>query len=166
MTAASPLVSSHACGLDHRVARWLTVLALALAWFGQAQAANCSSTGTGNWNTAATWTSCGGTVPQPADTATVNAGHVVTLNAAPAGTATTLTVVGTLAVSSTLTVGTNVAINAGTLQINAGAVVSVGTTIAHFITLSNSAATLFQMNGGTLNVSGGITSATTARAGT
>ena len=146
----------------------LRLVALLLSFFCvmQAQAAACSSTGTGNWNTPATWASCGGTVPAAADTVTVNAGHVVTLNAAPAGVATGLTIVGTLAVSSTLTVSTSVAVNAGTLQVNAGAAMTVGTTIAHFITLSNAAATLLQVNGGTLNVSGGITSATTASAGT
>ncbi len=133
---------------------------------GHVRAAACSSAGTGNWNTPATWTSCGGVVPAAADTVTINAGHVVTLNAAPAGVAASVTVVGTLAVSSTLTVSTNVAVNAGTLQVNAGAAMTVGTTIAHFITLSNAAATLLQVNGGTLNVAGGITSATTASAGT
>lgn len=133
---------------------------------GQALAAACSSTGTGNWNTPATWATCGGVVPTAADTVTVNAGHVVTLNAAPAGAASSVTIVGTLAVSSNLTVGTNVAVNAGTLQVNAGAVIAVGTAITHFITLSNAAATLLQVNGGTLTVAGGITSATTASTGT
>jgi hypothetical protein len=141
--------------------------ALLLFWCaGQALAAACSSAGSGNWNAPATWAACGGVVPAAADTVTVNAGHVVTLNAAPAGAASSVTVVGTLVVSSNLTVGTNVAVNAGTLQVNAGAVMAVGTTIAHFITLSNSAATLLQVNGGSLTVAGGITSATTASAGT
>ena len=139
---------------------------LLFSWAGLVHANACSSTGSGNWNTPATWATCGGVVPAAADTVTVNAGHVVTLNAAPAGAASSVAVAGTLVVSSNLTVGTNVAINAGTLQVNAGAVMAVGTTIAHFITLSNSAATLLQVNGGTLNVSGGITSATTASAGT
>ena len=144
----------------------LVVALLLLTFACHGRAANCSSTGTGNWNVAGTWATCGGTVPAAADNVTVNAGHIVTLSAAPAGVATTLTIVGTLVVSSTLTVSTNVAVNAGTLQINAGAAVNFGTTIAHFVTLSNSAATLLQVNGGTLNVTGGITSATVASAGT
>ncbi|MEK7650593.1 MAG: hypothetical protein AAB364_01840 [Patescibacteria group bacterium] len=42
----------------------------------------CQSNGTGggNWNTAGTWTSCGGTVPQAADTVTIVNGDTVTLD--------------------------------------------------------------------------------------
>lgn len=41
-------------------------------------AAACSSNATGNWNAAATWTSCGGGVPQAGDTVTIGA-HTVTV---------------------------------------------------------------------------------------
>src|SRR5205807_2631916 len=43
--------------------------------------ANCLSNATGNWNAAATWTTCGGTFPGVADNATVRNGHLVTLTA-------------------------------------------------------------------------------------
>src|SRR5664279_1832492 len=49
----------------------------------KADAANaCTSNGTGNFNVATTWTNCGGTTPQVADTITINTGHTVTLVAA------------------------------------------------------------------------------------
>jgi hypothetical protein len=43
-------------------------------------AAVCVSAGTGNWGTAATWSSCGGIVPKDGDSVTIQTGHTVTLN--------------------------------------------------------------------------------------
>lgn len=40
---------------------------------------NCISAQTGNFNAAATWTSCNSTTPQTTDTITINNGHTVTL---------------------------------------------------------------------------------------
>ena len=63
----------------------------------KAFAAACVSTGSGNWTSAATWTSCGGGYPGQtinSDTATIAAGHIVTLNANPANPINRLTVTG------------------------------------------------------------------------
>ena len=63
----------------------------------KAFAAACQSTGSGNWTSPATWTSCGGGYPGQtinSDTATILAGHIVTLNANPANPINRLTVAG------------------------------------------------------------------------
>lgn len=45
---------------------------------------NCTSNvASGNWNTAGTWTNCGGGVPQAGDMVTILNGHTVTLNTNP-----------------------------------------------------------------------------------
>ncbi len=64
----------------------------------------CQSTGTANWNLAGTWTNCGGTVPQAADTFQVMDNHVVTLdvNASVAGG-----IVGSASVGAVLVLGQN-----------------------------------------------------------
>jgi hypothetical protein len=60
-------------------ARWrpraiAALLLLASAMLhGNASAAICTATGTGNWNVPATWSGCGGGVPGAADTARINA---------------------------------------------------------------------------------------------
>ncbi|HEY6898309.1 MAG TPA: DUF6701 domain-containing protein [Rhodocyclaceae bacterium] len=84
--------------------------------------ANCSSTATGNWNTAGTWTSCRGGVPLAGDTATINNGHTVTLNVTTpaiasltvnsggvltASAANTLTLAGNLVNNGSITLGTS-----------------------------------------------------------
>ena len=49
-------------------------------WLGAnpfASAATCASTAPGDWNTAGTWTSCGGSVPQVGDDVTIT--HAVTI---------------------------------------------------------------------------------------
>ncbi len=153
----------------------LIVPAIFAFFFAQdALAVACNSTGTGNWATIATW-SCGH-IPVAADTVTIATGNVVTLNSA-AGTVTSLTVSGTLVVSSSLTVSgaasNVVAINGGKLQLLAGTAMSVvgGTPASNnialnAITLSNSASSIFEMDGGTLTISGGLSSTATANAGT
>ena len=58
-------------------------------------AAACTSIASGNWTSPATWTSCGGGYPGQtinSDTATIAAGHTVTLNANPANPISRLTV--------------------------------------------------------------------------
>ena len=60
---------------------WLRAVALAIALATVGQAANtCTDTATGNWSAAGTWTSCGGTIPQPGDTVQISGGHTVTLD--------------------------------------------------------------------------------------
>jgi len=67
----------------------------------KADAANaCSSNGTGNFNVAATWTNCGGTTPQAADTITINNGHTVTLVATTAVAGITINSGGVLAANT------------------------------------------------------------------
>lgn len=49
-----------------------------------ASAAVCqSNVATGDWNTAGSWTNCGGLVPQTADTVQILSGHTITLNTSP-----------------------------------------------------------------------------------
>lgn len=80
--------------------RLLTIITLFVAlWVlmptNKAFAAACTSTGSGNWTNPAIWTSCGGGYPgqtSNSDTATVAAGHTVTLNANPANPINRLTV--------------------------------------------------------------------------
>lgn len=57
----------------------LIVLVMFLCAPSLAWANACSSAGSGNWNSAATWTSCGGTFPGNGDTFTINSGHTVTV---------------------------------------------------------------------------------------
>jgi len=54
------------------------VFLLLVLWAGEAAAAACNSKGTGNWNTAGTW-SCGH-VPAAGDSVTILNGHTITLN--------------------------------------------------------------------------------------
>jgi hypothetical protein len=74
----------------------------------KAFAAACQSTGSGNWTSPATWTSCNGGYPgqtSNSDTATILAGHIVTLNANPANPINRLTVAGEFfAGANTLTI--------------------------------------------------------------
>lgn len=142
----------------------LIISAIFIFFSPAALAAACTSTGTANWSVIATW-SCGH-VPVAADTVTIATGNTITLNSA-AGTVTSLTVSGTLVVSSSLTVSGAVAVSAGKLQLLAGTAMSVGgTTGTNFVSLSNSASSVFEMDGGTLSIAGGLASASTASAGT
>jgi len=54
----------------------------------------CVSQANGNWNTAGTWTNCGGVVPTSADDVTINAAHTVTID--------TSSVINSLIVNGTL----------------------------------------------------------------
>ena len=60
-------------------------LFLFLCAFGTpAVALTCTSNvAAGNWNTAGTWTACGGVVPTAADDVVINAGQTVTLDTSP-----------------------------------------------------------------------------------
>jgi len=148
-----------------RHAQLIVPVVFAIFFAPAALAAACTSKATGNWANAAIWTCVGG--PASGDTVTIAAGNVVTLNSPPVGPVASLTVSGTLTVSSSLTVSGAVAISAGYLQLLAGTAMSVGgTTGTNFISLSNSASSVFEMDGGTLSIAGGLASASTASAGT
>ena len=75
---------------------FLLCLALWVFWpVSPTFAAACTSIASGNWTSPATWTSCGGGYPGQtinSDTATIAAGHTVTLNANPANPISRLTV--------------------------------------------------------------------------
>lgn len=77
---------------------WAAIVLLAALFLiptQSAYAAACVSNGSGNWTSAATWTSCNGGYPgqtSNSDTATIASGHTVTLNANPANPISRLTV--------------------------------------------------------------------------
>lgn len=111
---------------------FLLVLPNALFWFPTnvlAAGNACTSNATGNWNTAGTWTSCGGTVPQAADTVTILNTHTVTLNTSPTVVDVTINTGGTLTVSAsnTLTL-TGSWSNSGTFTAGTGTVIFTATT--------------------------------------
>ena len=125
---------------------------------GQAFATAITSAGTGNWNTAATWTPV--QVPTNLDTVTIAAGHTVTVNVD--AVAQGLTVMpgspgGTLTFASntppyTLDVGANGISNQGTFNAtNAGAITSAATAAGIHGVYNNRT---FIMGSGTLNTSG------------
>jgi hypothetical protein len=111
--------------------------------------ANCLSNATGNWNAAATWTTCGGTFPGAADNATVRNGHLVTLTAN--ASAASLTLNGSGSGNSAVDVNTRTLTIGGGLTINGAAggnfagytvstgTVTVGGTLAVTGTLSGTA---------------------------
>ncbi|HVL34865.1 MAG TPA: DUF6701 domain-containing protein [Burkholderiales bacterium] len=101
--------------------RWLVFGMTTLLASGFAHSADCLSNGNGNWNAAATWTSCGGGTPGAADTATIRNNHNVTLTAAAAAQAVTITSATPNNTTSTLIVGTQtLTIGAGGLTISGG----------------------------------------------
>ena len=107
----------------------------------------------GNWNDATTWNK--GSVPTSADTATIVAGHTVTVDGSYTAAINTLTINGTGALTlsgNTLTIA-NTLTNAGTLTAAAGTLAVTG---AAATGISNSGT--FVLNGGTVNV--GITNNT------
>lgn len=136
-----------------------------------------NGTGGGNWNTAATWSSCGGTTPQSADTVTITAGDTVTLNTSPTITSlvlgsgaanTTLSDDGTgrtLTISGTVDMGQPTSIVfANTWNINTGTA-----TVGGLITFSGTAPSSKQVakiviTTGTLNANGGMTFTSSASA--
>lgn len=77
--------------------------------------ATCTSTGTGNWGTAGTWTGCGGLVPQTGDTVIIAVGHTVTVNVN-TNNISSLTVNGTLTVGATVTVSGDLTVS-GTVNV-------------------------------------------------
>ncbi len=99
-------------GSKRRPHRFAALLLLASATLhGNAAAAICTATGTGNWNLPATWSDCGG-VPGAADTARINAVTPVTVVTIPTGVAVTVARIEfgasgspTLTVDGALTVG-------------------------------------------------------------
>ncbi len=88
-----------------------------------AYAAACVSTGSGNWSDPATWTACGGVIPQAGDTVAVAATHVVTVDTDTAALA-GLTVDGTVIFDETGT-GRTMTVT-GDLTVNSGGSFTVG----------------------------------------
>jgi hypothetical protein len=133
----------------------------------EAQAATCTSTGTGNWNTAGTW-SCG-SVPGAGDDVTIANGHVVTINAAPTNdTINSLTIAGggnttTLTFSGpyTLTVTNNVVLNASTAAVTRSIAVGTGTLNAANLTINggntSNWASSVTVSTGTVTLTGNLT---------
>jgi fibronectin-binding autotransporter adhesin len=142
----------------------LRFLALVFLWLYTFSAfgANCLSNATGNWNAAATWTTCGGTFPGAADNATVRNGHLVTLTAA--ASAASLTLNGSGAGNSAVDVNTRTLTISGGLTINgaaggnfAGYTVSTGTvTVGGTLAVTGTlAGTAIQFTGAAnLNIAG------------
>src|SRR3989344_1646436 len=104
-------------GLRYAAERKPEELALAV------NACQSNGTGGGNWDTAASCTSCGSTTPQAADTVTVVSGDTITLNATGSVTDLTINAGGILTVSGTnsLSIAGNFA-NAGTFTPGTGTV--------------------------------------------
>ena len=100
-------------GSKRRLRGCAALLLLASATLhGNAVAAICTATGTGNWNVPATWSGCGGSVPGAADTARINAVTPLTVVTIPTGVAVTVARIEfgasstpTLTVDGSLTVG-------------------------------------------------------------
>ena len=106
---------------------FIFVIVLLFSFFSfahQVSANACESAATGNWSDAGTWSSCGGTTPQSADTVTILDTHVVTLNTNATVATTTIASGGTLTEDSngrllTLTTGWS---NSGTFNPGTGTV--------------------------------------------
>ncbi len=91
----------------------------------------CQSAGTGNWSDAANWTSCGGTVPQAADTVQILNTHNVTEDTA------SVTVAGvTIDNGGTLTVSTTNAITVSGNWSNSGTFTSATGTVTFSSTVT------------------------------
>lgn len=85
---------------------------------------NCTSQATGSWGTASTWTNCSGGIPQAGDSATIAAGHNVTLNVnTPALASLTINNTGTLTNTGSNTITLSGAFaNSGTYSGGTGAI--------------------------------------------
>lgn len=96
-----------------------------------AYALACVSAGSGGWNVAGTWGACGGGVPGAADTVTINAGHVVTIDGnATAGNAPASATTYNIDISGTLywpnTPGADWTFTArSSIRINAGGILQI-----------------------------------------
>lgn len=116
------------------------MMAAALACAGgRANAATCTSTGTGNWSSPSTWSGCGGGVPGAGDTVTIaNLNHTVTVDTNRSASSLTFATGGnfsnlTLANGVTLTVTNTMTVNganggSGTRRVTVGvnSVLNVG----------------------------------------
>lgn len=81
-------------------------------------AITCTSTGSGNWQTAATWSNCSGSYPTTSGmNASIGAGHIITLSSGVTS--------GTLTVAGTLTTN-NYTVSATTLTISSGGTLTAG----------------------------------------
>ena len=121
----------------------LLLLALLSGVVGDALGAACLSNlggGTGNWNVAATWTSCNGVTPQAADTVQIRGGDTVTMN--------------TTATVSSLLVGSTAGNNTSTLTFAAGSSLTVGGTITMSGNNGNRHGVINMAAGGTLVANG------------
>jgi|GEM_PF-1979010 len=107
----------------------------------------------GNWNDATTWSK--GIVPASSDTATIVAGHTVTVDGSYTAAINTLTInsTGALTLSGNTLIVANTLINAGTVTAAAGTLAVTGAAASG---IANSGT--FVLNGGTVNV--GITNNT------
>ena len=109
----------------------------------EALGANCLSNATGNWNAAASWTTCGGTFPGAADNVTVRNAHVITLTANASAASVTI--------NGSTTNNTYIDVNTRTLTIGGGLTIS-GATGGNFAAYTVSTGTVTV--GGTLAVTG------------
>ena len=173
MTAPRPRPLLH-------LALWLATAFLTL---GAAEAANCLSNASGNWNAPGTWTGCAGGNGTPAntpgtnDTATVRNGHNVTLTAAASALQVSITSAAGNNTTSQLTVAAQTLnVGANGLSISGGAgnrvallSLSTGTvTVTGNVTFAGTAANarLTFTGAGTLNVGGNFPNGGTFAAGT
>src|SRR4029079_3204513 len=134
-------------GVQHPMKRDRVRLLLAVALLagvtGNAFAAACLSNlggGTANWNVAATWTSCNGGIPQPADTVQIRGGDTGTMN--------------TTATVASLLVGSTAGNNTSTLTFAAGSSLTVGGDTTTSGNNSNRNGVINMAAGGTLVANG------------
>lgn len=128
----------------------LCMCVLLLAWGTDAVAVTKTSTGSGNWVAAATWTPAG--VPTAADDVIIQAGHTITMNSSP-GVALSLTINGTAdwAQARTTDIGAGgVTINAGgdITGTVAGVLTSTGGLVINAVTTSNTVQVILQTTAG------------------
>jgi hypothetical protein len=113
----------------------LIIVVLLTGLQGLAYGVNKSSTGTGNWNTAGTWTPSG--VPAAGDVVTILSGHTVTVNVNTNNLASlTINSGGTLTVAGNTVTATSIAVNGtinrtGTAAITGTLVFNNGSTYQH-----------------------------------
>lgn len=151
---------------------------LLLAHAGSVLAAACLSNATGNWNAAATWTSCGGGFPGTADTAQIRNAHTVTLTAPAAASSVSITSATGAGTTTILDVaGQTLTIGGGTggLSLTGGAgtrrarlALSTGTVNAGTVSILGTAgnAQITFSGAGALNLTGDLPSGATFTAST